>query len=485
MALHGSIGEFDPSKEDWKTYVSRLKFYFIANDVEDPRKQKAILLSVAGPELYKLASSLVSPLQPHQVDLDELVQQLNKHYDPKKSISVHRFKFNSRVRKPGESVSTYIAELKKLASLCDFDGEVWLPQMLRDRLVCGIGDSRMQRRLLAEEDLTFDKALQLVQAMESADQSASALTPDSGKADVNQVTYRKYRGGKPKQVDTPTRSKPPDGQCYRCAGEHSADNCRFKNVDCRYCGKRGHIARACRMRLQRKQQPRKSQPEPTHHVSNSTPEESNELPPDYAMFQLSVGRSDPIRVTVTANDRSLPMELDTGAALSVISHSTYLSTWSEEERPVLEPSHVQLSTYSGEVLTIRGAIDVQVKYQSQQCQLSLQVVDTSGPTLLGRDWLKHLVLDWHQISTLEDFATKKLSKILEDYADVFKNELGSIRDVKVHIHVKKDANLTMFVPDQCRMLSERRWILNSNDFKMLVSSNQFHLLIGQPLWSLC
>ena len=89
------------------------------------------------------------------------------------------------------------AELKKLASLCDFDGEVWLPQMLRDRLVCGIGDSRMQRRLLAEQDLTFDKALQLVQAMESADQSASALTPDSGKADVNQVTYRKYRGGKP------------------------------------------------------------------------------------------------------------------------------------------------------------------------------------------------------------------------------------------------------------------------------------------------
>ena len=364
MALHGSIGEFDPSKEDWKTYVSRLKFYFIANDVEDPRKQKAILLSVAGPELYKLASSLVSPLQPHEVDLDELVQQLNKHYDPKKSISVHRFKFNSRVRKPGESVSTYIAQEASIHS------------------VCGIGDSRMQRRLLAEEDLTFDKALQLVQAMESADQSASALTPDSG---VNQVTYRKYRGGKPKQVDTPTRSKPPDGECYRCAGEHSADNCRFKNVDCRYCGKRGHIARACRMRLQRKQQPRKSQPEPTHHVLNTTPEESNELPPDYAMFQLSVGRSDPIRVTVTANDRSLPMELDTGAALSVISHSTYLSTWSEEERPVLEPSHVQLSTYSGEVLTIRGAIDVQVKYQSQQCQLSLQVVDTSGPTLLGRD----------------------------------------------------------------------------------------------------
>ena len=325
MALHGNIGEFDPSKEDWKTYLSRLKFYFIANDVEDPGKQKAILLSVAGPELYKLASSLISPLEPNQVNFDELVEQLNNHYDPKKSISVQRFKFNSRVRKPGESVSTYIAELKKLAAHCDFE-EAFLLQMLRDRLVCGIGDSRMQRRLLSEEDLTFDKALQLVQAMESADQSASALTADPGKTDVNQVTYRKYRG-KPKPADLPSRSKPPEGQCYRCAGEHSADKCRFKNVDCRYCGKRGHIARACRTRLQRKQQIRNPQQERAHHLANSTPEESNEPAPEYAMFQLSAGRSDPIQVTVTANDRSLPMELDTGAALSIIRQPFYLPVY--------------------------------------------------------------------------------------------------------------------------------------------------------------
>ena len=40
--------------------------------------------------------------------------------------------------------------------------------MLRDRVVCGIGDPRIQKRLLAECDLTFDKAVELAVAQESA-----------------------------------------------------------------------------------------------------------------------------------------------------------------------------------------------------------------------------------------------------------------------------------------------------------------------------
>ena len=31
MAMHGSVGEFDPAKEDWSTYSARLGFYFQAN----------------------------------------------------------------------------------------------------------------------------------------------------------------------------------------------------------------------------------------------------------------------------------------------------------------------------------------------------------------------------------------------------------------------------------------------------------------------
>jgi len=47
--------------------------------------------------------------------------------------------------------------------------------MLRDRLVCGIGNSQMQKRLLAEPDLAFDKAVKLALAQESVEQNAAQL----------------------------------------------------------------------------------------------------------------------------------------------------------------------------------------------------------------------------------------------------------------------------------------------------------------------
>lgn len=36
MGFHGSVGQLDPTQENWKTYSSRLEFYFVANDAEDP-----------------------------------------------------------------------------------------------------------------------------------------------------------------------------------------------------------------------------------------------------------------------------------------------------------------------------------------------------------------------------------------------------------------------------------------------------------------
>ena len=44
--------------------------------------------------------------------------------------------------------------------------------MLRDRLVCGVRDPQLQKRLLAERQLTFSKALELAQAFESAESSS-------------------------------------------------------------------------------------------------------------------------------------------------------------------------------------------------------------------------------------------------------------------------------------------------------------------------
>ena len=78
-------------------YVETLKHYFAANDVTDNGK-KAIFLSVIGPKVYKLLSSLMAPAVPGDKAFDELVGVLKNHYNPRPSEIVQRFKFHGQFR---------------------------------------------------------------------------------------------------------------------------------------------------------------------------------------------------------------------------------------------------------------------------------------------------------------------------------------------------------------------------------------------------
>jgi hypothetical protein len=159
--------------EDWTSYTERLQQYFIANDVDGNEKKRAILLSVCGAATYKLIRSLLHPHKPTDKSYDEIVKSVKDHHEPQPSEIVQRFNFNTRVQKEGETVSEFIAELRRLSEHCKFEGT--LDTMLRDRLVCGITDKRFQQKLLAEKDLTFKKAFDLAQAIEAAERNSKDL----------------------------------------------------------------------------------------------------------------------------------------------------------------------------------------------------------------------------------------------------------------------------------------------------------------------
>ena len=53
--------------------------------------------------------------------------------------------------------------------------------MLRDPLVCGVNDERIQRRLLAESQLEFKKARELATAMETAGRNTHDLKHENPK----------------------------------------------------------------------------------------------------------------------------------------------------------------------------------------------------------------------------------------------------------------------------------------------------------------
>ncbi len=52
--LHGAVAPFDSTQEEWVEYAERLENYFIANDITNEGKQRAILLHCVGPATYRL-----------------------------------------------------------------------------------------------------------------------------------------------------------------------------------------------------------------------------------------------------------------------------------------------------------------------------------------------------------------------------------------------------------------------------------------------
>ena len=153
------------------------------------------------------------------------------------------------MRKPGESISEFIANLRKLLEHCNY-GDV-LNDMLHDRLVCGCKDKRLQSKLLSETDFTFDKALKLAKAYETAQREANDLQTEP-------THIHAVRGQRNSHSQFPRRKQPRATECYRCGGKHAPADCRFKDIDCHHCGKRGHIAKVCCAKA-RERQPRRQQ----------------------------------------------------------------------------------------------------------------------------------------------------------------------------------------------------------------------------------
>ena len=84
---------------------------------------RQVFLTCVGTESFHLMKTLVAPAKLDTKTVDELADLVQAHLDPKPSIIVFRYKFNSRNRKAGEPVADYLVHLRQLAKDCDFKSE--------------------------------------------------------------------------------------------------------------------------------------------------------------------------------------------------------------------------------------------------------------------------------------------------------------------------------------------------------------------------
>lgn len=455
MALLGNIGEFNENLEDFSDYVDRLDAYIAANEISTTA-QTNLLLATVGPSTYKLLKNLCSPDKPNTKSYAVLTQLLKEHYRPAPIIIAERHRFWTAQQSDNETVSDFVVRLKTLASTCQFGA--FLKEALRDKLVSGLNTSmvRVQRQLLCTRQLTFEDARTRCIAEEMASLANTGAMGNTlryeqthsvqhrGGGNGSQVAGGNvYKSGNSRNVSNRDHLNKP---CYRCGtSDHLPNTCRFKDATCFNCGKKGHIQRACRQGNRNHRGNMNTTFQDAGAISNvglntnqmnsatgddeqvSTGSSFATAEAQYGLYNIkdkpnvinvrpnvknnnsggavsenhtSSGKIKPYKVEVRLGGAVVCMEVDTGASRSTVSETVYRESLSQYP---LYSANTTLHSYCGGVVPILGCITLPVSYdQGPIHTMELIIVKGDKPSLLGRDWLSHIKLNWVDVFSVNE-----------------------------------------------------------------------------------
>ena len=108
------------------------------------------------------------------------------------------------------------------------------------------------------------------------------------------------------------------------------------------------------------------------------------------LYLMNKQRTETFWATVSINGRDIKMEVDTGAAISILPSHLFKKRFAQ--LPLLN-TDVKLKTYSGARMIPEGILEVNVAYGDQKQRLRLYVVDTPRLPLFGREWKYVIKLD--------------------------------------------------------------------------------------------
>lgn len=135
------------------------------------------------------------------------------------------------------------------------------------------------------------------------------------------------------------------------------------------------------------------------------------------------------RVDVLVNSTNVMCEIDTSAAVSVMSDKIYTQELSSVP---LQTTDMVLRSYDGSIIKPVGIMRVSLQHKQKSVACEFVVVRNGGNTLIGRDMLSLLDVGLELNSLREENVTK----LIAEFNELFRIEVGCYKYGKIHFEVE-------------------------------------------------
>ena len=395
--------------ENWKQWKQIYDAYETVTDLKSKPDnfRVAAFITCIGPEALNIHNSLPYQEESERQNIDRIFALWNAYCIGETNVIYERCKFNNRNQEPSESIETYAASLRALAATCAFGA--LNDELIRDRIVCGIHNNAVRRKLLQEPKLSLSRCIDLCRATETTTAQVKAI---AGQAD-NQDLMANYVGkqNSPRRPTGDTRGF--ISECKFCGRSHkrNKESCPAYGKFCSGCGRRNHFVEKCSMQKSPGKRDTFSKGK-IHAVKEETTSSDEEIlileiSPQNNLEINAVSQS-PLKNKIFApmfiKGRQISFQLDSGATCNVLpEHFVPPGT-------MVEKSDHSLRLYSKALLPIKGICKLKVANPKTQTEYTVRFIIVKGDyvPLLGAN------------------AAQKMGLLTVNYANIFDENVDNI-----------------------------------------------------------
>ncbi|XP_062706892.1 uncharacterized protein K02A2.6-like isoform X2 [Aedes albopictus] len=458
-------------------YVERLESLSRFNKWDEENK-KCVLIALSGSVVYDELKLMFPGVELQTLRYDDMIKKLKERFDKVEPDMMQRYRFYNRYQRPDETAESYILAVKLQAENCDF--KEFKETAIRDRLVMGLYDKELQKKLLMDEDLSLAAVEKKIISSEVAGNQANSIFGPE-RRESSEISSIKNRLGKkewnrnPRDYERESRGYERSPREYygrsrdrsRNVSEKkhvsfrerstsfNRDGNPYANAICNFCKKKGHLRRQCysyrnNNSVRFVESDSGSKTETSYNFKRDKENSASEVESDgmECLLITAVNKiNEPCMVDVTIEGKRMQMEIDSGAAVSVISDIDYLEFFGTVPINTCER---QLVVVNGDRLHIVGEIKVRVVLNGTASYQKIIILECEKhfTPLIGRTWLDFYYPEWRtgfvQKTPVNKLVQSKgTDQIVEDlkqkYSKIFNKDFSEpIKGYEGELQLKHD-----------------------------------------------